>query len=163
MNELRGGGFETAEDRAVEEETAAFFGKLWQCNMEKMSPYYGLDFAIRRGNDVLGFAEVKRRNYSRDRLSALGGFNIAYGKWLSALKLCRPFKLPFWILLQLNGDNGPELWGASWYPHDTPLVDDKGVSCNAMKLIWGGRDNPRDLYDQEPMLQISMGFFTRYG
>lgn len=92
--------YETEETLDREREIITRICHAWRCEAVKLPYKYNLDYALCRGDEILGWCEVRDRNYSWQRLDELGGYMLAYAKWEKAMMLAAISQLPFTLAVQ---------------------------------------------------------------
>lgn len=65
--------YETEQDRAHEAKIGQYLSDRWACQIFKLKPYYGLDFAIFVDGRMRGVMEIKCRTYTSEQLTGMGG------------------------------------------------------------------------------------------
>lgn len=75
--------FQTAQDRASEEEVAAILAKRWQCDFGRFGHLSAIDWFVTRHGRLIGVAELKTRSHASTQYPTV---------WLNARK---------WLALQL--------------------------------------------------------------
>lgn len=130
--------YETPGDRDRERQVVdAVFGP-YGLRAEKMPRAYELDFAVLRGLQVMGMAEVKVRSRAYDTLML---------SWHKALALREAARagLIAWIVVALPEGIYTQRVGA-----DDPI-----------DLRWGGRTDRQDWQDMEPVAHFPMARMQR--
>ena len=126
--------YETAQDRLNEQSVMTKVCRHWRLDgYRKLPKSYVVDFALIRKKEVIGFAEVKRRNNAMNKYPDIF---VALNKLKAASDL---EKLGFKTALVIKWDD------ATGY-----LMLD-----NPCKVTVGGRSDRGDKDDQEPMCHFS--------
>jgi hypothetical protein len=124
--------YETSGDRDAEHEIAEVLKRCWKLtSCDKLSPAYGLDFALRRDAKIVAFAEIKDRDIP---LGMPGGYYLAAQKARSACILAQSVHIPTLLVVRCRSG----LIGF-WYFCEA----DDGA-------IWAGRKDRGDEFDMEP-------------
>lgn len=72
--------YESDGDVKREGEVLKELESRWGYRFVKVPIKYGFDYAVLRGRDVLGVAEIKCRNYRYEELDRLGGYMLGLHK-----------------------------------------------------------------------------------
>jgi hypothetical protein len=117
--------------------------KSWKVKMEKLPSTYSLDFAIKRGEDVKSFAELKCRTNNYDTYPT---YMISLKKWNACRELhATSNKKAFLVVGFLDGD----------YWVDTETVKDFEVKM-------GGRSDREWTVDREPCVFFNTSHFKKF-
>lgn len=141
--------YESEEDLARERKVAAYLGTMWRCNLYKLNPYsYGVDFAATRvGEGIVAWVELKGapnayfyepREAIKGKLVAPEYAQLAIQKWRAGQELAAATGIPFLVAF--------DYYDAVVYHAFDPEAE--------YVYEIGGRSNPRDAEDVEPMVRI---------
>ena len=136
--------YETEEDLQRESLVIKQVESAWKCQAVKLSVKYSLDYALKRGDAVMAFCEIKTRNYTMADITKMGGYLLSLGKWTAAKQLSDSTTLPFMLVVQaLDGV----------YHSKNPFTP-KGV-------LFRGRTDRNDWQDVEPCVVLDTKNFVR--
>lgn len=131
--------YETSHDRAGEEAVIKAALPVLKADYYRKLPLaYRADYALMRGADVFGFAEVKCRN---KRYSTL---ILSLHKYLTLLDFIRAGFVCF-VLVR---------WPEGMFAYRVSLSDNYHVK-------WSGRNDRGDWQDTEPCVHLPTGKFTK--
>ena len=137
--------YETKKDLDHEKEVAKKLGKAWGVEFKKLPIRYHVDFVLTKGENAVGFCEVKTRNYTMSRINEMGGYIMSMGKWSAAKSLSETSGLPFiLVILALDG---------MWYLKSTEFKHD-GIKVR-------GRTDRDDWQDMEPCVILNCRRFKK--
>lgn len=139
--------YETAADLACEQEVASRITAAWDCSLRKLPIRYHLDFAVTRGDKLVGFCEIKTRNYTMQQIDSMGGYLMSIGKWEAARNLSYAADKPF--VLAVKTTDG--IWYSSVY----------GSQFVADDVLVRGRTDRGDWQDIEPCVLLDCNRFKR--
>lgn len=134
--------YENDQNRADEQRIADVVGRMTRCTFNKMPMSYRLDYAAVRDMEIIGWAEIKKRNYEFRKYS---DFIISLGKYTAALHLSEDTNLPSRFYIQ---------FGKGIYKH---------IPVFPIVTRWGGRADRNDPQDMEPMAVIDWDCFELIG
>ena len=137
--------YESEQDLMNEQSVIEKLSHLWSCEFIKLPIRYGVDFASVRNDYVVGFCEIKCRNYSMSQIDSMGGYMISSGKWSSAKLLSESTGIPFVLVVKAN----EAIWSYK--------IDDFTPS----KVLLKGRKDRDDWQDMEPCIILDCNNFRR--
>jgi len=138
--------YETNKDLDTEKQVSKVLSEAWNCKLVKMPVKYHLDYAMIRGESIVGFSELKSPKYSLAQFNGWGGFFISLDKFMSAQKLNASTGLPCMIIL--NATDG--IWYTTF--HDAKI--------NEFKVK--GRQDRGDWQDMEPCVILDTDQFKLF-
>lgn len=136
--------YETEEDLQRESLVIKQVEAAWQCQAVKLSVKYSLDYALKRGDSMMAFCEIKTRNYSMTDIGKMGGYLLSLGKWMAAKQLSESTNLPFMLVVQTLD---------AVYYSKNPF--------NHKKVLFRGRTDRNDWQDVEPCVLLDTENFVR--
>lgn len=131
--------YESAADRANQRAVADLLAALWCCEAGPCPKHYRVDYAMRRGQDVIALVEVKCRTYQRPT------YWVSLHKWTELLALAETTGIPAFLAVHFAGHGLYVL----------PAVR------RSWRVIYAGRTDRGDAQDVEPMVEIPIGAFDR--
>jgi hypothetical protein len=137
--------YESDQDLSNEKAVIETVSEIWNCSFAKLPIRYHLDYVATHNAEVLGFCEIKVRNYTMDAITDMGGYLLSYGKWCSAKTLCDASGLPFVLIVKTMDD----IWWASFH------------KFLAKNLVIRGRKDRGDWQDMEPCVLINTKLFKK--
>ena len=93
--------YETEHDREREAEVGRYLSSAWDCQLFKLKPYYGMDFAVFVGGIMRGVMEIKCRNYTSEALAGMGGLILSAHKWQTASHWHSVHRMSFALAVRL--------------------------------------------------------------
>lgn len=135
--------YETPENKQNELRVLGEITKKWMCGGHKLPIKYGLDYSLTRSNEILGFCEIKCRNYPFSHF--LDGYQISLNKIMAAKNLYETTSIPCFLVIDCKD--------GIWY---TQITEFKNI-----KPVLGGRKDRGDWQDFEPMAVIDAGKFKK--
>ena len=142
--------YETEHDRRNEAQVGEFLSNTWGCQLFKLKPYYGVDFAVFVGGVMQGVMEIKTRHYSSEDLAKMGGLILSAHKWSTLAQWHAVHGKT--IALVVNLTDG--IFAFTVQP-DEPIP--------MFSIVLGGRTDRGDQHDIEPCCMIPMDRFTLIG
>ncbi len=139
--------YETEQDRAHEAKIGQYLSDRWACQIFKLKPYYGLDFAIFVDGRMRGVMEIKCRTYTSEQLTGMGGLILSAHKWANAAQWHSVHKMTFVLAVGLPDG----LFVSSITPDEV---------WPTHPMILGGRTDRGDEHDIEPCCLIPMSAFV---
>ena len=139
--------YETEQDRAREARVGQYLSDRWACQVFKLKPYYGVDYAVFTEGRMRGVMEIKCRTYTSQQLDGMGGLILSAHKWANAAQWHSVHKMAFVLALDLPDG----LFTLTVTPDDAWPV---------YPLILGGRTDRGDEHDIEPCCLIPMSGFV---
>ena len=141
--------YETEEDLQRESLVIKQVEAAWQCQAVKLSVKYSLDYALKRGDKVLSFCEVKTRNYTMADITKMGGYLLSLGKWTAAKQLSDSTTLPFMLVVKtLDG-----LYYCKFGTYPKSFIP--------KEVLFRGRTDRDDWQDVEPCVLLDTQDFMR--
>jgi hypothetical protein len=141
--------YETASDRAKEEEIAKTLASIWLCSVLKMKPACVIDYAIKRSGLIVAVMEIKCRSYTSHELDGMGGLILSAHKMQNAKQWRDTHKVAFVLALGLpDGIFAMAITADEEWPH--------------FQLVMAGRRDRGDAQDIEPCVLIPMKRFAKY-
>lgn len=131
--------YETQEDLSREAKVAKRLGQVWECSMRKLQPRDAFDYAAMRGDEVVGFVEIKNR---RNLMGQYSTYMISMTKLATAHSIFCATYVPCVLVVQWSDCMG-------WIS----LSHAEGV------LKMGGRSDRNDPGDIEPVFHIDISKF----
>jgi hypothetical protein len=132
--------YENAESLAEERRFASAIEERWNCRLRKQPRHFILDFAVERDGVIVGFAEIKCRNYRSD---AFRDYMISLSKIARAREIKRVTGLDTALCVRFtNADLMRK------------ITDDRTVSVGM-----GGRKDRGDPEDIETVAMIPLREF----
>lgn len=92
--------YESEADLSREAKVMERLSKLWRCSFHKLPIRYHLDYAAVRNKRVVGYVEVKVRNYSMEQIDRMGGYMLSLGKMQAGKSLSSLSKVPICLVVQ---------------------------------------------------------------
>ena len=92
--------YESEADLSREAKVMERLSKLWRCSFHKLPIRYHLDYAAVRNKRVVGYVEVKVRNYSMEQIDRMGGYMLSLGKMQAGQSLSSLSKVPICLVVQ---------------------------------------------------------------
>jgi hypothetical protein len=122
----------------------------------KLPLQYKLDYAMRNdANDVLGFIEVKVRNYTMAQIQDWGGYMLSLMKWTAGIQLAQTTGLPFVLVVKTRD-------GLYYLSVDTKVFTDSMIQKMIHKRVkLSGRTDRGDWQDVEPCVMLDCNNFNR--
>lgn len=117
----------------------------WRCEAAKLPIKYHLDYALHRDKDIIAWLEIRVREYSFQKLDALGGYMLALSKWEAAKQLVETTERPFALVVKAT--DGTRAAVFEDMPQLSPSIS--------------GRGTLRDWQDTEPCVFIPIREFKR--
>jgi hypothetical protein len=139
--------YETEEDLQRESLVIQQVESAWKCQAVKLSVKYSLDYALKRGDKVLSFCEIKTRNYTMADITKMGGYLLSLGKWTAAKQLSDSTTLPFMLVVKT-------IDGVYYSKFHSGVPTQKGV-------LFRGRTDRDDWQDVEPCVLLDTQYFVR--
>lgn len=133
--------YESESDRDNE---AAVIGRLravWGFSAAKLPRWYEVDYAACRGEDIVGWLEVKHRGRSYPT------YRVSLKKWRAGLALSAMTRMPFLLVV-------------CWPERGASVI--RYVEANRgtpFRVVFAGRQDRGDSQDMEPMAEIDMAHF----
>ena len=140
--------YETEHDREREAEVGRYLSSAWDCQLFKLKPYYGMDFAVFVGGIMRGVMEIKCRNYTSEALAGLGGLILSAHKWQTASHWHSVHRMSFALAVRLAD---------GLFVFDVPAETEWPV----YRVTLAGRTDRGDDQDIEPCVMLPMSAFTR--
>lgn len=138
--------YETEADRQIENDVSQIVSKAWNCKLTKLPVKYHLDYAVVRNEVIIGFLELKSRNYTMAQLDRMGGFFVSLDKFMSAQRLNKATGLPSIIMIKaLDG-----IYYASFH----------NAKIKSVKME--GRKDRKDWQDVEPCVLLATDQFKLF-
>jgi hypothetical protein len=133
--------YETSKDRKREKEIATILEKEWKCQFKKYPNLSEVDFYVTRDDKIIGFCEIKCRNYHRDKLPTV---YMSFRKWI-ALTLT-------WVNL-----NVPAYFVVAFMDY-IGIIDVKTIMVDGMR-VKGRKKRDSGNFDYEPIIDIPIDEF----
>jgi len=92
--------YESEADLSREAKVMERLSKLWRCSFHKLPIRYHFDYAAVRNKRVVGYVEVKVRNYSMEQIDRMGGYMLSLGKMQAGQSLSSLSKVPICLVVQ---------------------------------------------------------------
>jgi hypothetical protein len=139
--------YETAADVDREREVAEWVGARWRCHVRKNPRLYPVDYCALRDGAVVGWIEVKCRNYTRAQIESWGGYLMGATKVAGMANLIAVSKRPAVLCVNLAG----EVFRMNYDP------------AAIFRTEFRGRVDRRDPDDLEPCVMFPMDQFKFLG
>lgn len=135
---MRGGGYETQNDRNNEEWFRQIVESSWMCKLRKLPVSYRVDYMASVGDDPVAWIEFKARGawYSTMIMSL--------SKFMAGQDIAQRTGCKFLIAYSVGGEIR--------YGEFTDAQIGEGL----LQVRWGGRDDRADSQDQEPVVMIPL-------
>jgi hypothetical protein len=130
--------YENDETLKIEKEIIDRVAPQFDCTAFKNPVSYRVDFSLIRKNEIVAFAEVKRRYHA---LKTYPTFMLSLGKYLAACEMARMTSTTALVIVQWNDVTGYALFPCEF------------------TLAIGGRDDRNDGQDKEPCIYVKMKHF----
>lgn len=113
--------YQTAADRAAEDEIGALVGQHFKVKTERMPDFHPYDFKLHYSDGPFGALECKSRTrYLWGELRMRGTYMMSKHKWDKLLPLCEAERLGLCLAVM---DKAGEVWAACWRYPDWPAVE----------------------------------------
>lgn len=131
--------YETQGDLSREAGVAHHIGNAWGCSMQKLQPRDAFDYAAMRGDEIVGFVEIKNRTNPMGRYPT---YMISMTKLATAQSIYLATYVPCVLVVKWSDCIG-------W------------ISLNNAEVVlkMGGRSDRNDPQDTEPVCHIDMSRF----
>lgn len=96
--------YETTADIDRERTVAEWVGALWGCEVRKNPRLYAVDYCAMKDRKLVGWLEVKCRNYTRDKLESWGGYMMGASKVVGMANLMAVSQKPAFLCVSLAGE-----------------------------------------------------------
>jgi hypothetical protein len=93
--------FEQPQDLYNEQEAIKAFLRVFNCEARKMGEAAFCDYQLISKDKLVGYVEIKTRNYTMPQIIKMGGYKLALQKWDTARRICGVHRVDFILLLKL--------------------------------------------------------------